>query len=106
MPYGDPGGYRNARRGAPANRRNGNGRGGRGGGSNAALVSALQQVLQRFGGGRRGSATTGRLGKGARAMARTRAQRVGDNVGFGFEDDGEGNYADTGYGGVRVGYRK
>ena len=86
MPYGNPGGYRKAR--------NGNGRGGRGGGSNAALVSALQQVLQRFGGGgRRGSATTGRLGKGARAMARTRGQRVGDNAGFGFDDDSEGNYS-------------
>lgn len=95
MPFGNPGGYRKR---APQRR---------GGGGNAALVNALQQVLQRFGGGgRRGSTTQGRLGKGARAMARTRAQRVGDNVGFGFEDDGEGNYADTGRGGVRIGYRR
>ena len=95
MPFGNPGGYRKR---APQRR---------GGGGNAALVNALQQVLQRFrGGGRGGSTTSGRLGKGARAMARTRGQRVGDNVGFRFDDDSEGNYADTGRGGVRIGYRK
>lgn len=102
MPYGNPGGYRTARRNAPA-RRNGSGRGGRGGGSNAALVSALQQVLQRFsGGGRRGSTTQGRLGKGMRAAARGRPIRVGDNEGFGFDDDSEGNY---GGGPLRIGHR-
>ena len=92
MPYGNPGGYR---------KRNGNGRGGRGGGSNAALVSALQQVLQRFGGGgRRGSTTQGRLGKGMRAAARSKAHRVGDSFSAEFEE------ADYGYGKpARIGHR-
>ena len=93
MPYGNPGGYRN--------KRNGRGRGGRGGGSNAALVSALQQVLQRFGGGRRGSTTGGRLGKGMRAAARGRAYSVGgDNEPF-----EEADYRDNGRGRLRIGHR-
>lgn len=99
MPYGNPGGYRTARRNAPA-RRNGSGRGGRGGGGNAALVSALQQVLQRFGGGRRGG-----LGKGMRAAARGKARRVGDDLGMVNEPFEEPSYRDTGRGPVRIGHR-
>ena len=94
MPYGNPGGYRKTRR---------NGR--RGGGSNAALVSALQSVLQRFGGGgRRGSTTGGRLGKGTRAAARTKAHRVGDVNVYGGDEEFTSNYAD-GRGPLRVGHR-
>ena len=100
MPYGNPGGY-GRKRGTQRRAARGNG----------GLVAALQQVLARYapnsggaGGGRRGAA--GRLGKGMTAAARSRSQRVGDNIGFGFDDDGEGNYGDTGRGGVRIGYRK
>ena len=100
MPYGNPGGYR---------KRNGSGRGGRGSGGTAALVSQLQAVLSNFsrggGGGMRRGGQAGRLGKGARAMARTRAQRVGENVGLGFDDDSEGNYGASPRGPLRIGHR-
>lgn len=99
MPYGNPGGY-GRKRGTQRRAARGNG----------GLVAALQQVLARYapspggaGGGRRGAA--GRLGKGMRAAANSRPQRVGDNVGFGFDDDSEGIYGENGMP-PRIGYRR